>query len=152
MLVANATVYYCISYNVKPCISKEKSGYVWLTDSRYVQFGFFITWCHNQCFDDLLSDSGNEQFGFFITWCHNHCFVMHISHCMSCCSLAVKRWGFYSLFWLLPCFLIPREVFFKVTISSLINLKNVRSFSWVCLPLGDSSEIKVVQPFFQNFP
>ena len=34
-----------------------------MTDSGHAQFGFFITWCHNQRFDNLLSNSGNEQFG-----------------------------------------------------------------------------------------
>ena len=47
----------------------------------------------------------------------------------------VKLWGFFfSVFWLLLCFLIPGEVFIKVTISPVINFDNEGVFhEFVCL-------------------
>ena len=59
---------------------------------------------------------------------------MPILYCTSCYLLAVKRWGFYRI-WFLSCFLTPGKVFIKITNSWPINLENDRSFSWDCLPL-----------------
>ena len=80
-----------------------------------------------------MIDSGHAQFGFFITWSHKQC-AIHI--CFTLYILLFVR-NFEQLkdyaFLLLPCFFSPGEVFIKVTITSVINLENYRSFGCMFL-------------------
>ena len=95
-----------------------------MTDSGHASCGFYVT--SQSTFDDFLSDSGNEEFVFSLRVVTINAFLsVFYAECLAICQ-QLKGEGFLLIF---ITFMFLKEVFIKVTISSVINLEIDRSYS-----------------------